>query len=57
MNKLISLIMYLLWIATIIAILAMTFTSFKYEDLNLIAIVLLVFASVNSYFATNQNKR
>ena len=57
MNKLISLIMYLLWIVTIIAILAATFTSFRYEDLDLIAIVLLLFVSINSYFVAHQNKR
>jgi len=40
--------MYILWIATIIFVLATTFTDFKYEDLNMIAAVLFVFALINS---------
>jgi len=57
MNKLISFVMYLLWIVTIIGILAATFTSFRYEDLNLIAFVLLVFTSINTFFAVKQQNR
>ncbi len=49
-NRLISAVMYALWISAIIAILATTFTNFQYEDLNALAIVLLVFSLVNSFF-------
>ena len=42
--------MYVLWIATVVLILATTFTDFKYEDLNMLAIVSLVFAVLNSIF-------
>ena len=51
MRKLVTIMMYILWVGTIIAILATTFTGFQYEDLNGIAIVLVVFASINSFFA------
>jgi hypothetical protein len=46
--------MYVMWVATIIALLATTFTNFQYEDLNLIAAVLLFFAALNSFFVMNQ---
>jgi len=48
MGKVFSVIMYILWIATIAAILASTFTDFQYEDLNLIASVLFAFSAINS---------
>ena len=48
MNRIISLIMYVLWILTIIIVLATTFTNFQYEDLNALAVVLFVFALLNS---------
>lgn len=57
MEKFFSLIMYILWIATVIAILSTTFTNFQYEDLNILAIVLLVFAGLNSFFMINRNKK
>jgi hypothetical protein len=40
--------MYILWVASIVVVLATTFTNFQYEDLNFIAIVLLVFTVLNS---------
>ena len=48
MGKVFSVIMYILWIATIAAVLATTFTDFQYEDLNLIAFALFIFAAINS---------
>ena len=57
MNRLFSLIMYVLWIATIIIVLAATFTNFKYEDLNVLAIVLFVFAVLNSIFSMPRKKQ
>lgn len=46
--------MYFLWIMTIIAILATTFTRFQYEDLNAIASVLFIFAVINSFFVVKK---
>lgn len=42
--------MYILWIVTIIAVLGTTFTNFQYEDLNILAGVLLFFALINTLF-------
>ena len=50
LEKLISLFMYLLWIVTLIMILAATFTNFQNEDLNIMAVVLLIFSTLNSFF-------
>ena len=52
MDRFFSVIMYILWTATIIAILSTTFTNFQYFDLNVLAGVLLSFAVVNSLFMT-----
>lgn len=51
-----NILMYVLWISAIIAILLTTFTSFKYEDLNLLAIILFVFALINSFLVVSKNK-
>lgn len=50
MDKIISFFMYAIWILTIIAILATTFTNFQYIDLNAIAVVSMIFALINSFF-------
>ena len=50
MNRLTVIIMYLLWIIAITVIVATTLMDFKYEDLNLIALVFFVFALLNSFF-------
>lgn len=52
MERFFSVVMYILWTATIIAILATTFTNFQYFDLNVLAGILLVFAVINSLFMT-----
>ena len=44
--------MYLLWVVAIIAVLAATFTNYKYADLDAIAGVLLFFAFINSFLTT-----
>ena len=54
MHRIITIIMYVLWIAVIVAILTTTFTRFQYEDLNLIAILLLAFSILNSIFVAAQ---
>ena len=50
MDRLFSVILYVLWTTAIIVILSTTFTNFQYEDLNALAIILLVFAILNSIF-------
>ena len=56
MKQFIALIMYIMWTATVIALLATTFTDFKYEDLNSITVVLLIFAVINSILAVKRAK-
>jgi hypothetical protein len=48
--------MYTLWIITILLVLAATFTNFQFEDLNALAIVLLAFALINSFFVTAMSR-
>ena len=50
MNKVLSIIMYLLWIISLGGILLITFTNFQYADLNTIAIVLFLFTLMNTFF-------
>lgn len=54
MGKLLTTVMYSLWVITIIAVLTTTFTGFQYEDLNIIAIVLFAFTFLNSFFAASK---
>ena len=56
MNIFVTIVMYLLWIAAIIAILATTFQNFQYEDLNMIALFLFAFAIINSFFTVTKRK-
>ena len=56
MEKLISLVMYLLWIITIVMVIAATFTNFQNEDLNILAVVLLVFSSANAFFILTRKR-
>ena len=56
MNIFLTVVMYLLWIATIVTILATTFTNFQYEDLNMLALFLLSFAIINSFFSVTRRK-
>ena len=50
MERFFSVVMYILWTVTIIAILSTTFTNFQYVDLNILSGVLLLFAVINSMF-------
>jgi len=54
MKILVTVMMYLLWVATIIAVLITTFTNFQYEDLNALSIALLVFSLVNTFFVVSK---
>lgn len=56
MEKLIVVVMYLLWVLTIIFILATTFTKFEYIDLNVIALVLFGFALLNTFFNLSRRR-
>ncbi|MDP2653676.1 MAG: hypothetical protein Q8Q08_06555 [Candidatus Omnitrophota bacterium] len=56
MSKLIAFVMYLLWTATIIAVLAATFTNFHYEDFNLLALLLLIVTLTNTFFVVTRGK-
>jgi len=48
-NKLITIMMYALWVLTLIGILVITFTSFRYTDLNIIVVILAVLTLANTY--------
>lgn len=56
MERFFSVVMYILWTATIIAILSTTFTNFQYADLNILSGILLVFAVINSIFMMANKK-
>lgn len=57
MNKFSVMFMYLLWTVTIVFILLTTFTNYQYLDLNVLAIFLLIFASLNSFFMASRPKK
>ena len=48
--------MYALWTASIVSLLATTFTNFQHVDLNCITLFLLSFALINSFLAMNKSK-
>ena len=56
MLKLVTITMYLLWICAITMGLVATFSDFKYEDVNLIALLLLVFTLLNTFFVISRNR-
>ena len=56
MGKIVTLIMYILWICTIITGLVVIFTDFKYEDLNFMVLLLLVFTVLNTFFVVSKKK-
>ncbi|HRZ40334.1 MAG TPA: hypothetical protein P5246_04920 [Candidatus Omnitrophota bacterium] len=57
MRMFVKVMMYLLWVLTIAFILAATFNDFQYEDLNLFALVFLVFSLINSFFIIFQDRK
>lgn len=57
MNKITSILMYLLWTAAIVAVLVTTFTNFQYIDLNALAGVLLLFATINTFLIVAKNSK
>lgn len=54
MKKILTFLMYALWIVAIVLIVATTLTDFKYEDLNLLALVFFVFSLLNSFFVMSR---
>ena len=50
MDKLFTIVMYTLWTITLIGILVITFTNFKYFDLNIIVAFLTVITFANTFF-------
>jgi hypothetical protein len=52
MGKIMSFVMYVLWVVTIGLVVATTLTDFKYEDLNLFALVFFVFSILNTFFVS-----
>lgn len=56
MNIFINIVMYVMWAVTLIAVLVATFTNFVYLDLNIIAIVLVVFTLINTFFVVSAGK-
>ncbi len=48
MKKLITIVMYLLWTISLIGLLVITFTNFKYPDLNSLVIIVFFFTAVNT---------
>ena len=56
MNRILTIMMYLLWTFTLLGILIITFTNFQYIDLNVIVAVLLFFTLINSFFSLNKPK-
>ena len=56
MDKLVTLVMYILWTLTLIGVLVITFTRFEYTDLNVIVGALFVLTIVNSYLVVKERK-
>jgi len=48
MDKFFTLIMYMLWMATLVGLVIITFTNFQYIDLNVIVCVLTIFTGINT---------
>ena len=56
MDKMVTMVMYILWTLTLIGVLAVTFTKFEYTDLNFIVGALFVLTIVNSYLVIKERK-
>ncbi len=56
MGKMVTGVMYVLWICAIILGLVAVFTDFKYEDVNVMALLLVVFTIINTFFVTFRKK-
>ena len=56
MDIVFTIIMYILWILSIIGLLVITFSKFAYVDLNVIVGVLIFFTFVNSFLTVKRGK-
>ena len=56
MNKIFTVIMYLLWSLSLIGILIITFTNFQYVDLNTIVLVLFAITLLNTFFEIKKRR-
>lgn len=54
MEKLLTIFMYVLWAVSLLGLLVITFTSFKYMDLNVIVGILFFFTILNTFIAVNK---
>jgi len=54
MKKFLIVVLYLLWIVTIGLVVAAILTDFKYEDINLLALLFVTFALINSFFTVTR---
>ncbi len=54
MNKIFTLILYILWTVSLIGLLIITFSNFQYTDLNTIVIILFIFTIINTFFAVKR---
>ena len=50
LNVFFTFILFVLWIVSLLGLLVITFTNFKYPDLNIIVAVFFFFAILNSFF-------
>ena len=56
MDIVFTIIMYILWILSIIGLLVITFSKFQFVDLNVIVGVLVFFTLVNSFLTITRGK-
>lgn len=49
MEKFLIVVMYMLWVASLIGILVITFSGFQYMDLNLFVGILFLFTVINTF--------
>ncbi len=54
MDKFFTIVMYILWVASLIGILTITFANFQYSDLNLIVGILFVLTLINTFFTVKK---
>lgn len=54
MRKFLIVVLYLLWIVTIGLVVTAILTDFKYEDINLLALLFTTFSLINSFFSVTK---
>lgn len=56
MDKFFTMVMYVLWMATLCGIVIITFTNFQYADLNTIVCLLFVFTVFNTVITVKKGQ-